>query len=59
MTETICPLELLLPVPPKPVPEDGAVLTGNEAGLRFVGALGGHSDDLADRIADALAECPK
>ncbi len=58
MTRTICPAELLLPRPAKPVPAAGAIMRGNEAALGFVAALGATVDLLLDRLTDAQAECP-
>ena len=59
MTRTICPAELLLPRPAKPIPAAGAIVQGNEAGLGFVAELGATVDLLLDRLTDASAECPK
>lgn len=59
VTRTICPAELLLPRPAKPIPAAGAIVKGNEAGLGFVAALGATVDLLLGRLMDAAAECPK
>ena len=57
VTRTICPAELLLPRPAKPIPAAGAIVKGNEAGLGFVAALGATVDLLLGRLTDAQAEC--
>lgn len=59
MTRTICPIELLLPIPEAPAVPAGSVLQGNTLGLGYVAELATSRADLAARLSDAAAGCPQ
>ena len=56
-TRTVCPIEILTPIPEAVTRPEGAVLAGNQAGLLYVGARFGREDALAALIADAALSC--
>lgn len=53
-----CPAELLAAQPGRPAPGPDAVLNGNPAGLAFLNQTIAWAGLLADRLADAAAQCP-
>ena len=52
-----CPAELLLPIPPKPVPAADASLTGSASGMAWLRAVIARSGLFEDRISDAKNDC--
>lgn len=56
-TRTVCPIELVGPIPAKVPRPAEAVVAGNEAGLLYVGARFGREDALDQLIADAAQAC--
>jgi hypothetical protein len=52
-----CPAELEAPVAPAPVVPDDAAVTGNEAGLRWLGDVIAWGQSLLDRLTDARELC--
>lgn len=57
-TRLICPAELALPIPPEATPAADAVVRTNGAGDAYLAAKDGREDLLAQRMADAQAQCP-
>lgn len=55
---TVCPPELDRAIGALPQPEDGAVLTHNDAGGRYFDAIVGWAVATADLFNDARAACP-
>lgn len=55
---TACPPEVLLPVPPRPVPAAAARIDGNEDGMAWLAAIIATLGLLEDRLADAAKDCP-
>ena len=59
MFRTECPAELKLPIPAAIEPEDGAVVQGNDAGMRYLRDKQGREDLLEGRLRDAAGQCPQ
>ena len=58
VTREVCPAELALPLSERPRPGADAKLTGNEAGMAWLGAIMAHLGLLEDRLRDAAGACP-
>ena len=56
--ERVCPAELRLALPARPVLPASARLDGNEAGLGWLAEMLARTGLIEDRIADAAKECP-
>lgn len=58
VTRTVCPDELLLPLPPRePAPLEAAIEAGQEV-LRWIAGRFAREEVLEGRLADAKAQCP-
>lgn len=53
----VCPAELTAALPPRPLPADDAVLTGNAGGMDYLAALLAHLGLVEDRLKDAGSAC--
>lgn len=53
-----CPEELRATVPGVPQPADDAVITGNDAGVGWLGDVLAHAELLTRRLIDAASSCP-
>lgn len=56
-TRLICPAEVMLEIPPAATPAADAVVRANPAGDAYLQAKDAREDLLADRLADAQAQC--
>lgn len=57
VVERRCPAEAVVEIPPGVVLPPGAVVSGNEAGLAYVGARFRREERLEARAADIKADC--
>ena len=57
--EKVCPPELLLTIPDRPVTPAGAIMRANDLALDWLAALANHITLIETRLIDAAGECPK
>ena len=55
----VCPPELQAARPARPLVPDGAMVTGNDAGMDWLVQSQAYTALLEDRLDDAAAQCPK
>ncbi len=58
VTREVCPAELAMPLGERPQPAAGAQISGNEAGMAWLGAIMARLGLLEDRLRDAAGACP-
>lgn len=59
VVKTVCPPEVTAALPARPVPPEGALLEGNDAGLGWLSELLVHLGLVEGRLTDAKDQCPQ
>lgn len=57
--EKVCPPELLLAIPGRPMTPAGAIMRANDLALEWLAALAAHVTLIETRLSDAAGECPQ